>query len=776
MKKMNLPFLLLLASLSFGAIGTIASSESLPLFAEEEVVVDPAFDRDNFLNPANYIANVTPVVDEKGLLVEGASSYNLPFAFDRGYSHKIKFKFDIEELGNYESATILLSNDPSIAFLDQNMTAPGVYFSITKTSESTYRLDGYYTDGINYTGQALTLNKVIHDSVIRDHTLQIETSLVAGYTDGIRLFYNGEQFADWLCYSMVKNNAITDSQGRIYISTYGKMRITNITPGDDFGPRIDYEEPEEKAYAGDDYEFGEITVTDEIDGKLPWTFVLFDPAGKNISNKASFNEHGRLHFKPLSIGEYTLRVLSNDYSTNAAAKRILLNVFRHEHYPVFDEDYVFPINGRSSSEYIIPKVSAHDIDDGGDNEISYTYGVYYYSDSGVRRDVTLSQKESGEYYFIPKKESAYRNDGMGKYYITVSANNSYGESVLEREIYVKPDIVDEASMLPENYLDEDRWTLNDYNTFGESDITLIGNTSYKAGLKLDKGIFLYFSVEQLLDKTGLDNWFSFGFTTHPGEGKYGAGTQGLYFMFFYQNGAFRYNMQYVTNEGVAIDIKNNEPLASDFSGETSLAVYPFDESLDPTMYDNIDVALNGGKVDSFEIYKIARSEMTDDEGFVYLNFGYSNAGEHTSLDPFGTNNPIVHLHRLRIADKKAPVLTLLGDVPTSGKAGERITFPGVKAVDETDGEVEAYLSSIVGPDGVAITVINNVAVFPKAGEYIVSYKAVDYSGNIGSIEKTILISKKGGCKGAIIPASSVGLIALIGAILLAWNRRKERED
>lgn len=749
----------------------------VPLMASaEDGAIDEAFLSENFLNPENYRSENEPVVQENGLLVSGASTYKLPFTFDRGYSHKIKFKFNIDAMEVNETAFVMFSPDPEIGFPGPGMNAPGVYFRITNHGEN-YHLDGFYTDGINYTGEALTLNSFYSGSAVRDHTFQFETSLVTGYTDGVKTFYQGAQFADWLCYSMVKNSIITDANSKLYLSTYGNLRITNLLPGDSDGPRIDYQEPEEPAYAGDEYAFGEIHSIDAVDGELPWTYKLYDPTGKDISNKVSENEDGRLCFKPLRIGEYTLRVLSNDYSTNSAAKRILLNVRRHEHYPVFDEDYVFPKNARVSSEYLIPKVSAHDIDDGdADNDIAYRYGAYYYSNSGARRDIVLSQKEDGTYYFLPKNEKAYINDGLGKYFVTVEAENKYGISTLEREIYVKPDIVGEEAMKSENLFNPKNWSSSSYSTFGEHSLTVAGSTYYKAGLSIDSGIFLYFDVQQLLDKTGLDNWFSFGLSAHPGPGKYGSSAQGLFFMFFYQNGAFRYNMQYVTTEGVHIDIKNNEPLASDFSGETSLAVYPFDVEKDASMYDNIDVALNGSKVESFEIYKVARSEMCDDEGFVYLNYGYSNAGEETSFDPeLVTNNPIVTIKRLRIEDRIAPVITLKGDVPTEGQVGESLAFPEASAVDETDGEVEAYLSSIIGPDGTAITVINNIAKFSFPGTYTVRYRAVDLSGNIATLERSVTIQggkSSGGCKSAL-SASIVGCGAALLVAILALRKRKK---
>ncbi len=745
----------------------------------ESSVIDEAFNPENFLNPDNYKADITPVLTENGLKVSGATTYQLPFTFDRGYSHKIKFKFSIDEMAVNDTAFLMFSPNPNIGFPGVGMDAPGVYFRITNHGEN-YHLDGFYTDGINYNHEALTLNSFYPGSAARDHTFQFETSLVTGYVDGVKTFYQGSQFADWLCYSMVKNNIITDENSKIYISTYGDLRITNILPGDTEGPKIEYEEPEEPAYAGDEYTFGTIRSIDKIDGELPWTYKLYDPTGKEITNKITETEDGHLKFKPLRIGEYTLRILSSDYSTNNAAKRILLNVRRHEHYPVFDEDYVFPKDARVSSKYLIPKVSAHDIDEGeADNEIIYRYGAHYFSNSGSRREVNLLQEEDGTYYFIPKNEKAYLSDGLGKFFITVEAENRYGVSTLEREIYVKPDIVGEESMKNENLFDSKNWSSSSYSNFGADSLTVAGPTHYKAGLSIDKGVILTFSVEQLIDKSTIDNWFSFGLSAHPGPGKYGSSAQGLFFMFFYQNGAFRYNMQYVTNEGVHIDIKNNEPLAADFGGETTLAVYPFDVEKDPSMYDNIDVSLNGGKVDSFEIYKVSRSEMADDEGFVYLNYGYNNMDEKTSFDPeLSTNNPIVKIKRLRIEDRIGPIITLKGEIPSSAKVGDVLLFPEATAVDETDGDVEAYLSSIVDEDGVGMTVINNKATFQKPGIYTVRYRAVDLSGNIGTLERTIEIKGNGsssGCQSSLEPGIGMISAALAGACFFVFLRKKEKK-
>ena len=769
MKAMKtLPILLFSLFLSF------PSATAIGVSAEES---EPAFEKANFLNSSSWSGS--SVVSGDKISLTGSNTYQYGFPFSKGESHKIKFKFNVDSLEAGADAYVLISGNKDAVLTPGNYDAPGVYLRYRFNSDASYSLSGYYSDSYTYKGEAITLNKIYSASVLRDHTLQFETSLVSGYTDGVRIFYQGEQFADWLCYSMVKNSEITDGDGKIYITTYGDISVTNILPNDILGPVISYDEPEAKAYAGDLYTFGKIESVDEVDGALSYSTRLFDPNNKEISEKLIANDDGSFSFKPLTIGEYSLRILSTDYSTNTSSKKVLVTVSRHEHYPVFDESYSFPKEARCNQKYVIPKVSAHDIDDGEqDNDISYAYDVTYYSSAGKLRHASLNEESDGRYSFLPEDESAYLDDGIGQYFISVGATNSHGTSYMEQEIFVKPSVVGEDSVKPSSYYSEANWAPSSYLSFGDQEAVLRGATYYKAGLSLEKGIHVSFSLDQLIDKATNDNWFSFGISKHPHQGRYLAGQEGIYFMFFYQSGAFRVNIQYVLEDGSTLDIENNKAVSTSLEGEHSFAITPFDESLDPTMYDNIDIALDGQTIASYEVYKVARSGLMDDEGFVYLNYGCYNGNESTSFegDEIVTNNPIVRLTSIKYSDKTLPNITLSGEVPTKGKVGEPLTLPSAKGYDETDGEIEAYVSSVKDESGIGITVINNVVNFESGGVYTVNYSCIDSSGNERILSFQIQVEEKSNLPlilGIAIPGASLALAGGVIAFILLRKKGKQ---
>jgi hypothetical protein len=761
-------------------VSTFCVRGNQPVSVGAEAVSDAAFDRSNFTDSSHYLSQSAPLTSERGLSFSGPATYQLPFTFSQGSDYKIKVKFSVDALAVGESAFLILQKNPNLLIGAGDYSNPGVYLRLTSTSDSAYRLDGFYSDGISYSAEALSLNWAYPTSVIRDHTFQIETSLIQGYTDGIRIFYNGVHFADWLCYSMVKNNVITDAGGKLYLSYIGKMTLTNLTPGDFLPPKITYRDPETPIYAGDEYVFGDISVDDAIDGKLSYETKLLDSESKNISDKLYKNADGKLCFKPLSPGEYTLRISASDYSYNAASKKVVFTAVRHDHYPVFDEAYSFSLAARASQKYYFPAVSAHDIDEGGDNAISYAYNARYYPDnSTLQREAEVKQDEQG-YYFEPSNCSAYKTDGLGQYYLLITATNSFGSSYLEKDIWVKPDVVGDDATAPKNFFSALAWAPSDYVQATETSVKVAVSTYYKAGLDLDKGIVLTLKIDQLLDKGSHDQWFSLGFLKHPGYGKYGDNAAGLYYLFFYQDGAFRYDLQYTMEDGTHLDIKNNEAIYPETpSGDFVLTLAPFDTALDPSMDDNLTTAFDGSAVDSYEMFKVLRSSLSDDEHFVYLSYGYYNSAESSKLDngAIVTNNPVVEFVGLRYVDKIAPVLSLKSAAPTSGVLGESIILPDCVAIDETDGNVTASLISVTGPDGVTLTIINQQMKFTQSGTYQVLYAASDKSGNTGTLSFEIVVPASGNSAslGWAIGASLGGAVFIGGVVALVLVLRKKRK-
>ena len=759
---------------------TALSINPLISIGEIEDNTPEAYKAENFLNPENYNFNENaPIKTEEGLKITSPVTYKIPFDFQVNTSKKIKFKFNVNEVENRGTVHVIFHSNPDDVIGGVSDEINGLYMRLSDVDHTSYNLDGYYTDGINFFHEMMAGTVNYKGDMRKDHTFQLETSMIQGYTDGIRMFYNGKHFGDWLGYSMIKNRVLTDSTGCIYITLSGNCTITNIVETDVTAPKITYTEPEYRCYAGDEYVFGNIDVLDAIDGRTPYEVKLLNSENKDISEKLYRNEDDKLCFKPLQTGTYTLRIASTDYSYNTSSRRIEFDALNKPNYPRFVGQVQFDKRARNNEKYYFPVPQVED-DSGNPGNITIDYSGYFYTDGNIKTNIVVKEDEKG-YYFLPSEYDNVKTDGVGNYFLTITATNSYGTSYAEQDIWVKYPTTGKESTKKENIYNKYNWASNNLNSINGENVYLGGSTYYKAGLPLEDGIEVNFSILDLKNKATYDTWFSFALLKHPGIAKYSDNNVGLYLMFFYENGAFRYNAQYVFEDGTHLDIKNNEVLYAEIPSEFSFKIQPFDVSLDASMYDNVELFLDGQKCESFEVYKIERSNFMDDEGQVYLSYGYYNA--HESGDSFDTtSNSKVRLNSIAYSDFTAPTIELLGECPSEGKVNEEILLPNAKAIDDVDGEVEATLLSVKNEKDRGVTVINNVFIPKENGVYKITYAATDSSGNSTTLVKEIKITggkstNKKGCGGSLISSSLLlSLISISGLTLLMAKRRKNDKD
>ena len=749
-----------------------------------------AYRKENWGSAANYTIGLdastgapgSVTETETGVRIQGAATYKVPFAFETNKDQKIKLRFHVNAIAPNGSAWVIFHGNPANVPNQGDGDLPGLYVRLSDFGGSAYKLDAFYTDGINYSVEMIGGTKTYSEPIVGYHTIQFETSMVQGYTDGVRLFYKGFHFGDWLGYSMVKNKRITNENSELFVTFAGQdISLENIVPRDITPPSITYAVPEEgakKGYSNEPYTFYDILVDDDIDHEVPTEYKLRDDSLLDCSDKLYFDESGHLAFRPLVAGEYTLQILATDYSNNVASKKITVTIENRPHYPLFDR-ITWDEAARRSAKYYLPKVRAEDYTEDEspkDNNITYHYSGSFIDDGGTRREVVFEEDDKG-IYFIPKKNDAYLTDGVGEYAFLIEAENSYGSSFVEKTIWVKYDNVGDDALSKDALYKKSNWALSPYISVSEDEIGIAGSTYYKGGLRLEDGIRLRLAIKDLPDKGTSNSWFSVSLLTHPGNARYGEMTQGIHFMYFYEKGAFRYNIQYVMKDGSYLDIANNNVLYSAIPESFELEIDPFDPALDPTMDDNITISFDGVQIASYEAFKVFRSEFADNEGLVYLACGYYNENPSGS-DYETTNNPKYVIESLIKTDKVAPTIHLDPSlIPTTGKVGEAISLPFPTATDDIDGEVLCRLLRVEGPDGRGVTAINNVFIPEMPGEYTVTYAATDAMGNVAPLSFVIAVEGTASTNLPLILGLGIGLPVLLGggvaAFFLTKKKRKQ---
>lgn len=89
-----------------------------------------------------------------------------------------------------------------------------------------------------------------------------------------------------------------------------------------------------------------------------------------------------------------------------------------------------------------------------------------------------------------------------------------------------------------------------------------------------------------------------------------------------------------------------------------------------------------------------------------------------------------------IKDKKAPEITVSGDLITEGLVGRKIKLPTVKSKDDND---VSTLTVDITLNGKTINTYKDAFTPEKAGTYVVVYTAIDISGNVGTYTYEITV-------------------------------------
>ena len=114
----------------------------------------------------------------------------------------------------------------------------------------------------------------------------------------------------------------------------------------------------------------------------------------------------------------------------------------------------------------------------------------------------------------------------------------------------------------------------------------------------------------------------------------------------------------------------------------------------------------------------------------------------------------------RSIDTTPPVITLIGDATVTLEEGKSFADLDSKALDNNDGVVSVVVSGAVD--------VNN------AGTYVLTYTATDKAGNISTVTRTVIITKKddnGSKSNEKSGGGSIGFI-LLPLLAIVGIRRK----
>jgi hypothetical protein len=122
--------------------------------------------------------------------------------------------------------------------------------------------------------------------------------------------------------------------------------------------------------------------------------------------------------------------------------------------------------------------------------------------------------------------------------------------------------------------------------------------------------------------------------------------------------------------------------------------------------------------------------------------------KYTVVDGGGNRNILPIQRQIFVYDRNAPTIEVKGDMPTSVKVGQKVTFPEIKADDaETGRKTELQLivrwpSAKMRQIGYskAATLKDVQFTFDKAGTYTIMLVAMDESGNYTRKEYKVVCS------------------------------------
>ena len=147
------------------------------------------------------------------------------------------------------------------------------------------------------------------------------------------------------------------------------------------------------------------------------------------------------------------------------------------------------------------------------------------------------------------------------------------------------------------------------------------------------------------------------------------------------------------------------------------------------------VELTVSLIDVHGGYLIDHAKIDEDLYFTARSYGTYTI-EYRASDSSG--NPISLTYAISILDETVPEMELNGEMPSEGKAGERILFPSAIVTDNVSPNLSAYVFVIDG-SGKMTAVEGYSYTFEKPGRYTVRYYCKDAEDNFVMRDFEILI-------------------------------------
>jgi len=440
--------------------------------------------------------------------------------------------------------------------------------------------------------------------------------------------------------------------------------------------------------------------------------------GENFNFLLVSNGSGLFSFTPNLSGTYSIKVkylveaTSTTYTTNLSFKTTA-----KEGAPTF-EPFSFSANALHNQKYYFP--------DAISNDGSITSRGLYCVNNATYYSASFDSSNNKYYFDFSTASFTDANliDNIGKFYAVITATNSVSNTTVGQFITTKYELRDEEARKATNFFNSANW----YNASPLStSVTLNSPSFYKGAFKINDGIKIPINLSGLTS----GGWVVMCVGQMPIDNRcasWGASTTntGFYFRFYGKSSGEVYvDIQYGDKYGGVTGLKGDYYLGVLDSNYVELQMSPFDLETYPDKFDQFEIKFNKVLFEGLGLDGCVISDMADDEGYVYLS-SYNYGGGVINLSK-----------TIASVDRGKPVVSLNEDIIVQGYMGDLVSLPTARAVDEVDGDIEASLLNVIGPNQKTITVINNRFMMSLEGEYQVTYSATDSCGNVGYASYTI---------------------------------------
>jgi hypothetical protein len=172
-----------------------------------------------------------------------------------------------------------------------------------------------------------------------------------------------------------------------------------------------------------------------------------------------------------------------------------------------------------------------------------------------------------------------------------------------------------------------------------------------------------------------------------------------------------------------------------------------------------------------EIVAFNKLELEDDYQFLKIDFAHHNANNFelgvTSVNFFGTSPDVIV-----VVDRDAPVLTVTWNVEDEVVINTLVTLPIATAVDTIDSSPVVTVS-VLSPFASAVTVTNNTFRPTVIGDFTVTYRAEDVSGNFSTRVFVIEVIEEPVVDNTLfIVLGSITGVALVGGLAFLFFKKK----